>query len=552
MSTQGTARLSFGAFGFYLVASALLFGLPVLSDPGHRFIGPPFHPDPRFFFWALAWWPHALARGMNPIWTHAVWAPGGYNLAWATGVPGPSLLMAPITIAAGPVVAYNALALLSCPLSAFASFVLCRRITGAFWPSLAGGWIFGFSTYQLGHLGLHVNLELAFMIPLAVYLVLRRVDGDLSSPRFVAGLTVVLVLLFLTSTELFATLALFGAVTLVLAIALGPAARRASLLDAATLVGLSFVLAAIVVSPYLWYAFAHGVPRRDLDGSDLLSLVLPRLRTRFGSHAFFAVTRKFPGTSVENTAYVGLPLLGALGHFAVTEWRRWTTRLLVIAFGLIAVATLGPRLFVAGHASIPLPWRIVRALPVINNASPRRFTVYLFLIAAVTAALWLRTGVRSWARWATVGAAGVFLFPNFSPGYLHGSAEIPTFFSSGEYMRFVAPGQNVLILPIDAPSGYPQAISMVIQARTDFRFPMALAYTGPPPPEYYRSPIIRTLYRGSVPAVGTDRFRRFLTAHQIRAAILDRSSPIAPQLTALLETAPTEVQDVLVYRVQPP
>src|SRR5207247_2135314 len=150
----------------------------------------------------------------------------------------------------------------------FAAFVLCRRVTGAFWPALAGGWIFGFSTYQLGHLGLHVNLELAFLIPLAVYLVLRRVDGDLSPARFVTSLTVVLVFQFLTSTELFATLALFGAVTFGLAMALIPAARRRHLLDAAKLTGLSLVLAAIVVSPYLWYALAHGVPRRDLDGSD--------------------------------------------------------------------------------------------------------------------------------------------------------------------------------------------------------------------------------------------------------------------------------------------
>ena len=541
-----------GVFGLYLAASILLFGLPVLSDPSHSFIGPPQSPDPRFFLWALSWWPHALAHGMNPIWSSAVWAPEGYNLAWATGAPGPSLLMTPIMLTAGPVVAYNVVALLACPLSGLTAFVLCRRVTGSFWPSLAGGWIFGFSTYQLGHEGLHINLELVFLVPLAVYLVLLRLDDDIGARRFVILLTVVLVFEFLTSTELFATMAVFGGLVWAMAIGLGPPERRQALLGAGALIGLSFLLSAVAVSPYLWYAFAYGVPRRGLDGSDLLSFFVPRLRTLIGSKTFFDLTRKFPGTSVENTAYLGLPLIGILVHFAVTQWRAWETKLIAVAAGLIAVAALGPRLFFGGHASIPLPWRAVQALPVINNASPRRFTLYIFLIAAVSVAMWLSAGLGSWARWAAVVATVVVLFPNFSPNYLHGRADVPSFFAGGEYRRFVRQGENVLILPSQAPSGFPQAISMVIQARTNFRFRMALAYTGPPPPEYGQSLILRTLYEAAIPSVGTPEFRRFLVAHEIRVIIVDRGSPIEPRLTALLNTPPTEVEDVLLYVVQPP
>jgi hypothetical protein len=541
-----------GAFVIYLTASIVFFGLPVLADPSHTFIGPPAHPDPRFFFWALSWWPHALAYGLNPIWTHAVWAPEGYNLAWATGAPGPSVLMAPVTLTAGPIVAYNVLALLACPLSGLAAFLLCRQATNAFWPSLVGGYVFGFSTYHLGHVGLHVNLELVFMIPLAVYLVLVRVEGRIGDRAFVVLLTLVLAFQFLTSTELFATFIVFGAMTLGLAMALGPAERRPDLLAASKLVALSLLLTAIVVSPYLWYAFAHGIPRRGLDGSDLLSFVVPRLRTLIGSRTFFGLTRRFPGTSVENTAYLGVPLIGIVLHFAVTQWRRAMTKVLVMTLGVLALAALGPRLFVAGHSSIPLPWRAVQALPVINNASPRRFTLYVFLIAAVMVALWLAAGRGSWIRWATAGAAVVLLFPNFSPDYLHGRADVPGFFAGGAYRRFVDAGDNVLILPSEAPSGFPQAISMVIQARTDFSFRMALAYTGPPPPEYERSRILQVLYRGEIPAIGADLFRRFLSSHQVRAIIIDRGSELEPGLTALMNAPPTPVDDVLVYEAQPP
>src|SRR2546426_1097550 len=166
----------------YLLSSLLLFGLPVLADPAHMYVGSHVDPDPKFFFWALSWWPHALAHGLNPLWTHAVWGPHGYNLAWATGAPGPSLLVSPLTLAAGPVVSYNLLALLACPLAAWSAFLLCRHVTGRFAPSLLGGYLFGFSTYMLGHVGIHVNLELVFPVPLAVYLVLRRLDGSISLP----------------------------------------------------------------------------------------------------------------------------------------------------------------------------------------------------------------------------------------------------------------------------------------------------------------------------------------------------------------------------------
>ncbi|HEV8420676.1 MAG TPA: hypothetical protein VGR13_04905, partial [Actinomycetota bacterium] len=375
---------------------------------------------------------------------------------------------------------------------------------------------------------------------------------DMGARAFVILLTLVLVFEFLTSTEVFASLVVLGGVTLLLAIALGPPERRAELLGVATMTALSLLLTTIVVSPYLWYAFAYGIPRRGLDGSDLLSFVVPRLRTFIGPRTFFDLTREFPGTSLENTAYLGLPLIGILLHFALTQWRSRVTRVLVGSLILITVAALGPRLFVAGQRSIPLPWRVVQALPVINNASPRRFTLYIFLISAVAVAMWLRAGPRSWIRWAAVVAAVAFLFPNFSPDYLHGRADVPRFFAGGDYRRFIGPGENVLILPSQAPSGFPQAVSMVTQARAGFSFRMALAYTGPPPPEFRRSPILQALYKGRIPAIGAPEFQRFLASHEIRAIVLDRGSRLERDLTALMSGPPMLVDDVLVYEVQPP
>ncbi len=101
--------------------------------------------DPEIFVWSFAWWQHALATGQNPFVSHAVYAPDGINLAWATSVPGLAIPFVPLTWLFGPVASYNVAALLLPAAAAWTAFLLCRYLTGALWPSLVGGYLFGFS-----------------------------------------------------------------------------------------------------------------------------------------------------------------------------------------------------------------------------------------------------------------------------------------------------------------------------------------------------------------------------------------------------------------------
>src|SRR5207253_473088 len=98
------------------------------------------------------------------------------NLAWVTALPGPSLLLAPVTLAFGPIVSSNLLALAAPALAAWAAYLLCHHLTGRFWPSIAGGFVFGFSSYEMAQMRGHLNLLLTFPIPLAVLLVVRQLD----------------------------------------------------------------------------------------------------------------------------------------------------------------------------------------------------------------------------------------------------------------------------------------------------------------------------------------------------------------------------------------
>ena len=117
--------------------------------------------------WSLAWWPYAVLHGMNPLITHTLFVPDRINLAATspTLCPLAGIVGAPLTIAFGPIVAYNLLMLASPVLAAFFAFLLCRYITNNFAASLFGGYVFGFSTYILGHMEGHLQLVLIFPIP---------------------------------------------------------------------------------------------------------------------------------------------------------------------------------------------------------------------------------------------------------------------------------------------------------------------------------------------------------------------------------------------------
>ena len=64
-------------------------------------------PDPPQSIWFLAWWAHASTARINPFFTHALWAPAGFNLAWTTNIPLAAWLMLPVTYTLGAVAAYK-------------------------------------------------------------------------------------------------------------------------------------------------------------------------------------------------------------------------------------------------------------------------------------------------------------------------------------------------------------------------------------------------------------------------------------------------------------
>ena len=419
-----TAPPALAAFLVYLIIALLLFGAPLFEAGTHTCIC--FGNDEGIFVWAMAWWPHALVHGLNPFSSHIIYAPQGFNIALGALVPGAALLLAPVTAIAGPLFAYNLAMLLSPVLAAFFAFLLCRRLTGAFWPSLIGGWLFGFSTYMLGQLLGHLQLTLVFLIPAIVHLVLRAFAGDIGRRRFVVLMAVALTLQFLFSAEVFVSLTLFGAVALATALVLLDADGRARVRAVLAPIAVSYLATAVLVSPYLYYAFKPGgLPillwRTDHFSNDLLAFAVPTQITKLGGLDFLSTSSHFVAGFVEGGAYFGLPLIAILLLAVWRLWRRPGVRVMAVTLITVLVCSLGGQLQVDGRYTIPLPWAVMHRLPVLGLALPSRFVVYAFLIVAMLAAMWLAAARHRAPAWGLAALSVLFLWPAVGRGLWHGT-----------------------------------------------------------------------------------------------------------------------------------
>ena len=404
MSVSGTAAASASgwrggaaAFLIYLGLSMLFFGRALGGGLSSFYVGN--GPDPPQSIWFLAWWAHALADRVNPFFTHAVWAPGGFNLAWTTNIPLAAWLMLPVTRTLGAVAAYNILCLLCPAVVGWAAFVLCRHIVREFAPALLGGFVFGFSPYLICKLLGDIDLALVPMLPLAVYLTLRALDGTMRRRTFIVLLALVLSAQFLLFIETFATMTMSAAIAIAIALLVTGESDRGRIRALIAPIALSYALAMLLLAPYLYYLFAFGFPHGAIwstnTGSiDLLNFLVPVPTNALGRlDAMRAISVNFRAGIYDTDAYLGLTLVAAIAM----AWRRWhepAVRLLILFAAAIGVLAMGSWMQVGGHFIVPMPWMIVSALPLIAKAMPARLTVYMFLAIAILCAMWMSARPR--------------------------------------------------------------------------------------------------------------------------------------------------------------
>jgi hypothetical protein len=513
-----------GAAALYLLLALALFARGLIGRSGY-FIGR--GADPSVMMWFFNWWRFALAHRLNPLFTDWLWAPLGINLTWTTCVPLPSLASIPFQFALGEPATYNVMALLLVSAAAWSAFLLCYRITSRFWPSLLGGYVFGFSPYMLGQLLAHLVQFATFPIPLIALVVLKRLDDEISARRFVAWLTVLLTVEFLCSAELLATLTVAGGFGMAIALTVFDNETRERLLGLIAPAAIAYLLTAIVLSPYLYQMLAKDYPHApifppDYFSADLLAFVVPTETNLFGTiNAARRIAGGFSGDLYENGAYLGIVLIVFIEIFRRRFWTTSRGKFLILTLAVLIVAAMGSSLHIGSKPTLPLPWALLGSLPILSIALPERLMLYAFLIVGVMLAIWLASSsARLPAKCAAALVLLVSIAPNPHASFWVSQLTILPFFTDGTYASELKPREIILPLPW-AQEGN----SMYWQLRSGMYFRMAGGWTGRTPFAFDRMPVVNYFFGSIDLPEAPDQLKAYLARFDVGAVIADPDEP---------------------------
>lgn len=559
----GPALQGFIAFAIYLAGMIVGLAQPLLPhlDVPHVQQG---QVDANFYVWGMAWWPYAISHGLNPLYSHQIWAPAGVNLAWVTTTPTVSLLMWPVTATAGPVASLNLTLILAPPASAWATFILCRRLTGRFTPALLAGAVFGFCDYEISHEASgQPNLTVTLLLPLIAYLALRWWDGSLSRRAFLIWTALALAAEFYTFLEAFADLTLIAPLALVIGYLVAARDARPKVVRLAVDSAVAYAGGIALAAPYLSYALLNAPKSFHQQSTaywvDLVGVVVPR-----GPEQLFSPRGPGPnrllgmswladvaGHDRTPTIYVGVPLLVLLVLAAVFHWSSRLIRFLVPLYAVIFLLALGPKLVIADKVVATLPWGYIWSLPLLDSAESQRLMDVGQLVLALVMAIWLAhltaSKVALAARWALAAASLFAIFANLptfasvvvpqathwkqaDPG-LPLSDEMPAFFTQGLYRKYVRPGENVVIL------SHRGNAMLLFQAVTGFYFNVAGGFINASlNPDGSACPTLKLVQNGVPcqvqalsslpPSVGRQRvaaFKAFVRENKVGAVIVERA-----------------------------
>uniref|UniRef100_A0A8R1IW81 Uncharacterized protein n=1 Tax=Caenorhabditis japonica TaxID=281687 RepID=A0A8R1IW81_CAEJA len=299
-----------------ILLSITVFG-EVAADPGGRVVAE--NDDSSLFIWWLGHAAHVLTGAEDGLLrTEAMNAlGGGVNGAWNTSLAGIAILLAPITLLAGPIVSYNLLIISIPVLVSLATAVLFTRFLSRLPAFIAAGGV-GFSSYVIAQLSGHPNLAFAIAPPLVAVAILELLSGNgIRDRRFWSvslGLGALLGFQFYVSTEVLAgtfiaVLCLFLAIAL-LGRSLTSAAGWLRLLLGGTVAS---ALALLFALPLLVTMTGPNAPSGAIRphgvwNTDLLDPIIPAVPTLLGNGES-PLPRIMDIDGSELGAYVGVPAL---------------------------------------------------------------------------------------------------------------------------------------------------------------------------------------------------------------------------------------------------
>jgi hypothetical protein len=412
--------------------------------------------DPEQAMWFIGWVPYAIGHLTDPFVTHQLNAPDGVNLMWNTAILPWSLIATPVTILAGPILAYNLLMLGAIVLSAAAArLVVARYVEGAVAP-LVGGAVYGFSPYVISHAALHLNLAMAWVPPLVLLVFDDLLVRRARSPwKLGAVLGLLGFIQLLTTEEILLTTALIGLIVLAIL-----AVQRRSLIRA-SLPRLGAALVASAVALGILGAWPLAVqffgPNRTPEGlidlrrfsTDLLNLVIPTGYQLFAPPEATRISNDFSVLFHEADGYLGLPLILVLAVIVTLGRHDIRVRTAAIGGSVALVLSMGGHLVVgASSTGIPLPWGLATGLPILEDVVASRFVIFTWLAVAILVGFGIQRAMRGSVRrvaprLAVIALALIVIVPAPLPSR---PVAIPAFFArwADEGMR---PDATILFAP---------------------------------------------------------------------------------------------------------
>jgi hypothetical protein len=334
--------------------------------------------DPAQQVWYLGWVPHALGAGIDPLVSHAMFAPAGINLMANTSILFPALAASPVTVLFGPLVAFNVMVVLAPALSAFAAWRVFCRYTSFEGGAWLAGLFFGYSPFVVHDLTYgHLHITLLAFVPLVFALLDDiAVTGRGSARARGALLGLAVAAQALTSLEVLAMLGLVSVLGLAALAVRYPSQVRPRLPRALTGLGVAAAVAAALLAWPAWVLFAGPRRYRGTVFSSpesyvvwLKALVWPK-----GGNGLFP---QMWG------AYVGIPLLVVVLGVALA-WgrlrpRNGVLRCSVVLGAIALVFAMGRTAHLTPHLSthVPLPDRVVTRVPFLSDLLPVRFAIVI-------------------------------------------------------------------------------------------------------------------------------------------------------------------------------
>lgn len=555
---RGVRALTAAAVVAVYTLLAVLLTLPVWQSPLNHFVGG--GGDPIGVIWGIVWVPFAAGHHLNPLFSDYMNAPAGFNTLWTNPETIPITLLWPVTAVWGPVATYNLVMTGSTVLAALFAFLAIRRYVPGTLAPAAGGLVYGFSPYVLGHLLGHANLVMSAVTPpLALLLIDELVIRQRLRPLTLAILIALLATLqFFIAQEILLTEAIAAGVLIaVLALTHRQAFKQRAPYVMRVLLGAA-VSSAVLLGYPTWYQF-YGPARPqgvvhppDIFVTDPLNFLIPGPVELIAPSALHQVTKHFTGNASEWNAYIGLPLAALLAYTLWRSWKEPLVRATGITAIVLAVLSLGPHLNVLGHRFIPLPWWLPARLPVIDNILPNRLMLYVYLAVGVGLAFALRRLWHDRRNPALSVAAAALVIAPLVPAFpaLSSSFMAPAYFTASTTSDI--PAESVTLFePVPSQTVVDPELW---QALSGLRFKLVGGYiVGPDAPglahlqqtldRLARDPASMT----SIDALGLRTALRSLRVNVVVLAPSPKQAALHAVFSAVLPEKPVQHGDVLVW-----